>query len=104
MSLLGEKCARCAKRRTRRQYEGLATCEACEELIESKIRAAREQARTCPIDGTEMTKEIVLSLVIDRCPDCHGVWLDGGELELMRSSIEAGLAADMVRGMSFGPF
>jgi len=103
MSLLGEKCARCGRRRTRREYVGLPTCEACEQTIEAKIRAAKEQARRCPLDGAEMAKEIVLSLVIDRCPSCRGVWLDGGELEEMRTSIEAGLAQQLIRGMAFPP-
>ena len=48
MSLLGEKCARCGRRRTRREYEGLPTCEACEELIEAKLRAARERGMAFP--------------------------------------------------------
>lgn len=103
MSLLGEKCARCGRRRTRRQYQGLPTCEACEETIEAKIRAAKEQSRRCPRDGSEMSKEIVLSLVIDRCPSCRGVWLDGGELEEMRGTIEAGLTQQIIRGMAFPP-
>ena len=103
MSLLGEKCARCGRRRTRREYAGLPTCEACEALIEAKIRAAKEQTRRCPIDSAEMAKEIVLSLVIDRCPSCRGVWLDGGELEEMRGTIETGLAQQLIRGMAFPP-
>jgi ribosomal protein L37AE/L43A len=104
MGLLGDKCARCGNRRTRREYEGLPTCEVCEDLIETKVRAAREQTRKCPVDGEEMAKEIVLSLVIDRCPTCGGAWLDGGELEQMRGSIEAGLTQELVRGMTLGPF
>jgi ribosomal protein L37AE/L43A len=104
MSLLGEKCARCGRRRTRREYEGLPTCEACEETIEAKIRAAKEQARRCPLDGAEMAKEIVLSLVIDRCPTCRGVWLDGGELEAMRGTIESGLTQQLIRGMAYPPY
>ena len=103
MSLLGEKCARCGRRRTRREYEGLPTCEACEQMIEAKIRAAKEQTRRCPLDGGEMVKEILLSLVVDRCPSCRGVWLDGGELEEMRGAIEAGLAQQLIRGMAFPP-
>jgi len=103
MSLLGEKCARCGQRRTRREYEGLPTCEACETTIAAKIRAAKEQTRRCPLDGTAMAKEIVLSLVIDRCPSCRGVWLDGGELEEMRGTIETGLAQQLIRGMAFPP-
>ncbi len=101
MSILGEKCARCGRRRTRREYEGLPTCEACEEMIEAKVRAAKEQTRRCPLDGAEMAKEIVLSLVIDRCPSCRGVWLDGGELEEMRGTIESGLTQQLIRGMAF---
>ena len=37
MSLLGDKCARCGERRTRREYEGLPTCEVCEDLIEEIV-------------------------------------------------------------------
>jgi hypothetical protein len=103
VSLFGEKCARCGQRRTRREYEGLPTCEACETLIEAKIRAAKEQSRRCPLDGAEMAKEIVLNLVIDRCSSCRGVWLDGGELEAMRGAIEAGLAKQIMSGMVFPP-
>lgn len=70
-------------------------------MIEAKIRAAKEQTRRCPLDGAEMAKEIVLSMVIDRCPSCRGVWLDGGELEEMRQTIESGLAQQLVQGMTF---
>src|SRR5262249_7703448 len=101
VGLFGAKCARCGKRRTQREYEGLPTCESCEKLIEAKVRAAKEQTRRCPLDGAEMAKEVVLNLIIDRCPSCRGVWLDGGELEDMRKAIEAGLAQEFVRGMVF---
>jgi len=103
MGLLGDKCARCGERRTRREYEGLPTCESCEQTIEAKIQAAKEQTRKCPVDSAEMSKEILLNLVIDRCPTCSGVWLDSGELELMKGTISGELAQDMLRGMSF-PF
>jgi Transcription factor zinc-finger len=103
VSLLGQKCARCGQRRTRREYEGLPTCEACEKLIEAKVRAAKEQIRRCTLDGAEMGKEIVLNLIIDRCPSCRGVWLDGGELEEMRKAIETGLAQQLLRGMVYAP-
>ncbi len=104
MSLLGDKCSRCGQRRTRREYEGLPTCESCEQLIEAKVKAAKEQTRQCPIDQADMGKEIILNLVVDRCPSCRGVWLDGGELEQMKGSIEAGLAQDLIRGMAITPF
>jgi hypothetical protein len=99
MSLFGTMCARCGKRRTRETYEGLATCDACKEQIEAKLAAARESRRRCPVDGAEMGKEIVLRLVLDRCPTCHGVWLDGGELESMQDTIGEGLSKALVQGM-----
>jgi len=101
MALFGKKCSRCGKTSTRRIYDGLPTCESCEALIEAKLRASRENRRRCPIDAAEMEKEILLNLVIDRCPTCHGVWLDGGELEQMRDSIEEGLSKALVRGMTY---
>ena len=50
-----------------------------------------------------MEKEIILNIVVDRCPSCHGVWLDGGELDQMKRTIEAGLTTDLIRGMTY-PF
>lgn len=99
MSLFGVMCARCGKRRTKEIYEGLATCDACKEQIEAKLAAAREQKRQCPVDGAEMSKEIVLKLILDRCPTCRGVWLDAGELEQMQDTIGEGLTRALVQGM-----
>jgi Zn-finger nucleic acid-binding protein len=48
-----------------------------------------------------MRKEIVASLMVDRCPTCHGVWLDRGELELMKEMIEAGVTSKLVRELVF---
>lgn len=99
MSLFGTTCARCGQRRTREVYEGLATCDACKERIESKLAAARETRRLCPVDGAEMDKEIVLKLVLDRCPTCKGVWLDSGELEQIQDSIGDELSRALVQGI-----
>ena len=100
MSLFGPKCARCGRTHTKHSYEGLPTCDACKERIERKLEADRESKRPCPIDGAEMRKEIVLSLILDRCPTCRGVWLDAGELEQMRDTIEEGLTRALVQGMA----
>lgn len=82
MGIFGERCVRCGRTRTRREFEGLPTCDACE----AQIRYSREEQRICPLDGSAMQKEIVLNIVIDRCPSCRGVWLDGGELQLLRQA------------------
>ena len=99
MSLFGVMCTRCGKRRTKGVYEGAPTCDECRELIERKLAAAHESRRRCPVDGVEMAKEIVLNLILDRCPTCHGVWLDAGELEQLEDTIEQGLAKVLVQGM-----
>jgi hypothetical protein len=83
MSLFfGDKCVRCGKKRTRKTFEGLPTCAACELAI----RAEREQKRYCPVDGSNMTKQVVQNVIVDRCPFCGGVWLDGGELDLIKQA------------------
>ncbi len=101
MSLFGEKCIRCGERRTKHTYEGLPTCEGCEADLLAKARAATEGAQKCPVDGAEMAKEVVLNVVIDRCPSCSGVWLDGGELEFIRTAVANGTAMDMAKLSTF---
>jgi len=96
--LFGEKCVRCDKQRTKREFEGLPTCEACE----AQIKATRETSRHCPLDGSQMNKEVIFNVVIDRCPSCKGVWLDGGELDLVKKGIAAGAGGDFATGLVLG--
>ena len=104
MAVWGEKCVRCGKKRTRETYEGLPTCDACREALGARLKADSEDRRLCPLDGVVMSKEIVLNVVLDRCPACKGMWLDGGELELLRGGIEAGMAADLGHALFVPPF
>ncbi len=99
MSLFGEKCARCGTK-TRHEVDGKATCEACEKEMALLVEASQEESRTCPIDGKAMSKEIAHMIVIDRCPECHGVWLDGGELERLKGGVEAGALMAMANGFT----
>ncbi len=42
-------------------------------------------------------------IIIDRCPECHGIWLDGGELEKVQVLVESwkdGLPEDLKK---YGP-
>lgn len=45
--------------------------------------AAKGQAagRQCPLGHGALTEETRGSVVIDRCEQCGGIWLDKGELE-----------------------
>ena len=97
MSIFGEKCMRCDERRTKREYEGLPTCQPCEDELRARGRADDEERRLCPIDGEPMEKDVVLNVVIDRCASCKGIWLDGGELDLIRSAISEGMIVDLAR-------
>ena len=104
MSMWGEKCVRCGERRTRETYEGLPTCEGCQGSMKARLRAESEASRICPMDGAAMSKEIVHNVVLDRCPSCGGMWLDGGEMELLRAGIEAGMASDLGHALFVPPF
>jgi hypothetical protein len=104
MALFGEKCARCGKKRTREEYEGRPTCKDCQELLERKLEASREAQQRCPVDGASMEKEIVMSVIVDRCPSCHGVWLDGGELDQLKGEVAADVSRELIRGFAGRPF
>ena len=103
MPLLGEKCARCGKKRTRKEFEGIPTCDECQRALELKLAAAKEAPRACPLDRAAMQKEIVSNVIVDRCPACKGVWLDGGELDLLRGAIADGVTESVLRGVLFPP-
>ena len=37
----------------------------------------------CPRDGVKLTRMYSVpnqEVIVDVCPECHGIWLDGGEL------------------------
>lgn len=99
MGLFGERCERCDKKRTKKEFEGVPTCDACRLAIQ----ADREFPRNCPIDRTQMNKEVVMNVILDRCPSCHGVWLDGGELALLKRAVtDESIATGMVIGIAAG--
>lgn len=56
-----------------------------ERLQELKAaRAARgEEERRCPCDGTVLDRVMFDAVEVDKCPQCQGLWLDAGELELL---------------------
>lgn len=100
MTIFGQKCARCGVR-TRNTYEAVPTCQNCEGVLKAKLLADAEAQHKCPIDGALMEKEVAHMIVIDRCPQCHGVWLDGGELEHIKGGIEMRTLSAMVNGITY---
>jgi len=35
-----------------------------------------------------MQKDLVFNIIIDKCPSCGGVWLDGGEIDVLKESLK----------------
>jgi len=99
MALFGEKCHRCGTR-TKNKQDDEAICPDCAVEMELMVTASKEESRPCPLDGSKMTKEVAHMVVIDRCPKCKGVWLDGGELERLTSDVESLAVMAMIGGMS----
>jgi hypothetical protein len=50
-----------------------------EEVAEAANREAG--LGRCPRCGTKLVDRKVRNLVVDDCPSCKGIWLDGGEFE-----------------------
>jgi hypothetical protein len=92
----GAECSHCGARHTDRVFEGAATCSACELAI----RAGREERLECRHDGAQMEKEVLEDLIVDRCPKCGGVWLDGGELEVLGAAIQRAASPGSSPGMA----
>ncbi|MBT3982358.1 MAG: zf-TFIIB domain-containing protein [Bacteriovoracaceae bacterium] len=70
-------CLRCNYAYATTIDDNMPVCEAC------KSNFGSEEARTCPVDQTLMKKLIVKNVMIDKCPKCSGIWLDGDEVSLL---------------------
>jgi hypothetical protein len=82
MGLFADTCDRCGQK-TRHKHEDRPVCETCEQEM----------------DGMPMTKTVAHMLVVDRCPKCNGVWLDGGELEKLYSDVSDEALVQMGRAI-----
>lgn len=99
MPIFAPKCDRCGQR-TRNEEEGKPVCDSCVQEMQMILDAAQENIRLCPVDASPMQKEIAHMLVIDKCPTCRGVWLDGGELDKLTGDLQL----EAVTAMSAGLF
>ncbi len=77
-------CIQCNKNKTKRDFEDHPTCAECKV----KILMTRETVRKCPVDGAMLEKLTANELIIDSCPECHGVWLDAGELKAIKEAAQ----------------
>lgn len=100
--MFGAKCI-CCGRRTTELYDAKPTCGACRKALELRLTAARESRRACPVDGAMMAKQVVYTMVIDRCPTCHGVWLDAGEMDHLTGDVASEAMMAIARGVFPAP-
>ena len=58
-------------------------------------RAQQERSshlNKCPKCGTDLTEREMHQVKVDFCPQCGGMWLDAGELDLVRDSRRSGIS------------
>ena len=67
---------------------------------QDKERAAQERKAhfmKCPRCGADLKEETHDHVKIDICPECRGVWLDAGEMEILKHVQKSG--GTMVKGL-----
>lgn len=83
---------------SRAEEEFFAAREA--ELRQARRAAAEEAARDaerkkhymkCPKCGADLQVEEYHGVEVDRCAECHGIWFDAGEAELLMEKENAGI-------------
>ncbi len=78
-----------------------------EAIREYRARLDAERLQTerkshfmkCPKCGSDLEEKRMGSVAVDSCPECKGLWLDAGELELVRQvrdSDHPGLVEDFL--------
>jgi ribosomal protein L37AE/L43A len=76
----------------------------------AKLDAERQSAaRTahymkCPKCGADLVEEEHNQVKIDRCKECNGMWLDAGELQMIReheTGKVGGFISDVLKGFHF---
>ncbi len=88
------------------EYFALEEAEKKKRLKE-KLRAELERQRreatrdiwfmTCPSCGAKLRAHLFRGVQIDECEECHGVWLDAGELETLAGEEGHSIIADVLK-------
>jgi hypothetical protein len=61
------------------------------KLDEDRQRQERKaHYMKCPKCGGDLKEQTLDQLKVDVCVDCHGLWLDAGEMDLLRHMGKAG--------------
>jgi hypothetical protein len=61
------------------------------KLDQDRIKAERSSHfMKCPKCGADLEEKAHGDVKIDVCPECHGIWLDAGEMDLISRAADAG--------------
>jgi hypothetical protein len=69
---------------------------------EREAARRREHFMKCPKCGADLKEQTIGSVTVDVCPDCRGMFLDAGELELVakvKDSAVSGFLKDLLKGL-----
>lgn len=92
--------------RTEDEYFAKQNLEIIRRMREERDAQRQAEAATraplaCPRCGAALEERRLESVLIDVCPQCSGVWLDSGELEILRHADPRGGRSFL--GSLFGP-
>lgn len=59
-----------------------------EALARLAKKKENEKPRLSPISGKEMEQVVMSGVIVDKCVDSGGIWLDAGELEQLIEASE----------------
>jgi len=96
---------------TRNEDEYFAR-ESAELIKEMRARLDEERRKSdrrrhfmkCPQCGADLKETTFADVKVDVCPDCHGVWLDQGEINLLRQIHRARGPVSRIMGDILGLF
>jgi uncharacterized protein len=82
--------------RNEEEYFARLEAERMERKRKEVAQLANDQERKshymrCPKCGGRLTTEEFHRVQVDRCPECHGLWLDAGEIEMVVEHEDKGL-------------
>lgn len=89
------KCIHCGKNLFKSK---LTICKDCN----IKIQAKKEIIVLCPNDKSQMEKKLIWNVVLDQCPVCGGIWIERGELEVVKKAIAEGCEDKYLEALSIG--
>lgn len=73
------------------------------KLDAERLKAERSKHfMKCPKCGADLKEQELKQVKVDVCPDCKGLWLDAGELELIgkvKDSAMGGFLRDLLKGL-----